>query len=152
MIAKTLINSGEIYHLDLTSEYERSVLVHEYIHFFSTTQTRFKRIILYETLANKYIKSADFNFPDFHIIYELEVVPMLEMFAVFYQVESSATPQDLKEHLINQTALKPPFLELMASLDEILDRMLEKCLNKNISRSDLFIVILRTIFFNSQYH
>ena len=44
-IAKTIINSADMYELELSEEYENSVHAHEFIHFISANQTSFKRAI-----------------------------------------------------------------------------------------------------------
>ena len=135
-IAKTIINSAEIYELELSKKYETSVNAHEHVHVISANQTQFKRIMVLECV-NPALRIAKFLLPlkvkldraltDFYLIYSSEVYPFLEAFAILYQCKLQATPSELKEHLLGELyRTNPALLALVVDIDDVFDRIMEK--------------------------
>jgi len=142
-VAKTIINSAEMYELELREEYENSVHSHEFIHFISANQTNFKRMLVLEALTRSFVRGSDF-----HFIYDHEVVPMLEAFAIFYQCAIPETPEDLREHIITQISVsQPSILRLMWDIKEFLEKLMEKCVLKiKYFPKSLFVILINAIF------
>jgi hypothetical protein len=158
IVAKTLINSNETYELEIHPKFEVSIHAHEQIHIISSNQTQFKRIILFNSLKPLFRIEGFSVFPirvvsykpsvDFHLIYNSEVIPYLEAFAILYQCRLKETPSDLRESLIEDLLVKNPALYgLIIDLEDIFERILEK--GKSIDANtyaQIFALVTNLVF------
>jgi hypothetical protein len=160
VIAKTLINSNETYELKTIPEYATSIHAHEQIHIVSTNQTQFKRIILLNSLCppleRRKLSTAPVKITsykptvDFLLLYNSEVIPYLEAFALLYQCRLRETPYELKEALIDELSIRNPAVYgLIIDIEDVFERILEKNKSPDIFSAQIYALIANLVFSSS---
>jgi hypothetical protein len=145
--AITLVNAHRIYRLrGIKEHYQKSLDVHEGAHIRACLNTSFKKfLITYSLLSPSGYKPIQ---KDLLIIYNYEIVPFLEAFALYLQTNHSVTPKDLKEGIINELSTRDPTtFQIMSDLDIVLEKLKSKCRKKPIrSPFDIFSIVMNIIF------
>ncbi len=156
-VGKTLLSSNEAYQLENLGKHQISVTAHEQIHIISTSATQFKRQILLEGLHSisdnyefdKYPtnKSLSKTSSDFLFLYNSEIVPLLEAFALLYQCRLAATSIDLKDNILSEISMKNSALfNIMMDLEDMFEQIKQKCTLKEDMSAPLFFVLANLIF------
>jgi hypothetical protein len=156
-VGKTLLSSNEVYQLENLGKHQTSITAHEQIHIISTLATQFKRSIVTEGLhsvsdnyefdkypTNKSLSKAS---SDFLFLYNNEIVPLLEAFALIYQCRLAATSVDLKEGILSEISMKNHALfNIMMDLEDLFERIKQKCTLKEDMSAPLFFLLTNLIF------
>jgi hypothetical protein len=156
-VGKTLLSSNEAYQLENLGKHQNSVTAHEQIHIISTLATQFKRSIVIEGLhsfsdnyefdrypTNKSLSKAS---SDFLFLYNSEIVPLLEAFALIYQCRLAATSIDLKDGILSEISMKNHALfNIMMDLEDLFERIKQKCTLKEDMSAPLFFLLTNLIF------
>ena len=156
-VGKTLLSSNEAYQLENLGKHRISVTAHEQVHIISTSATQFKRQILLEGLHSvsdnyefdKYPtnKSLSKKSSDFLLLYNSEIVPLLEAFALVYQCRLAATSIDLKDGILSEISMKNHALfNIMMDIEDLFERIKQKCVLKEDISAPLFFVLANLVF------
>ena len=157
IIAKTLLNANETYELRFSPTYALSIHAHEQIHIVSTNQTQFKRIILLNSVCPSLEMKSVSKTPvkitssksmvDFLLLYNSEVIPYLEAFAIMYQCKLKETPFDMKSALIDELSVKNPGLYgLVIDIEDVFERIAEKNKSAEIEKAQVFALLGNLVF------
>lgn len=156
-VGKTLLSSNEAYQLDDLGKHQISVTAHEQIHIISTSATQFKRQILLEGLHSVSDTYEFDNYPtnkslnkassDFLFLYNNEIVPLLEAFALVYQCRLAATFIDLKNGILSEISMKNHALfNIMMDLEDLFERIKQKCVLEEDISAPLFFLLANLVF------
>jgi len=156
-VGKTLLNANESYQLEELGEHQMSVVSHEQFHIISTNLTQFKKVLLLSSIVTPYeipnfsewpVKVSSFkSSTDFQLIYNSEIVPFLEVFALLYQCRLGITSIDLKEAIIDELSFSNPGLYgMMIDLEDLFERIMAKCKTKEYMSAGIFSLLANLVF------
>mgnify|MGYP000029319009 CR=1 FL=1 len=146
-VASTMVTTNEIFRLsrpegvgqEVWNRYEKSFLLHEVTHSRSCLNTEFRRALIISSIA-----SPDLVEPkEFFFVYNHEIVPFLEAFALYDQLLSDCTPEDLRAGVLEFLRVhNPAQLRIMVDINRIMKKF-EKKLKK---KANIFDLILDSVF------
>jgi hypothetical protein len=147
--ASTIVSTNKVFRIkrpkkvdkNMWEKYGESLLVHEVTHARSCLNTEFKRAIVISSLFSPigFLREKDF-----FVIYNCEIVPILEALAIYNQVTNVATTAEFRQIILDHLKVHDPACsQLMEDFHNILGKFEGKFQRRR--KFDIFNIIMDLI-------